>query len=125
MVSYIIILSALGWAITVVVGFPDDPIKPIMMFISVSLLICFGVIAYIDFFKGFHYIEKLKLPMTDFEITEYENTYIIVYQNKAYALPMHHKRIIEKDHISATRYFDRKKKEIGYSLNFPYLRKVA
>ena len=86
------------------------------------LYIAFLYITVYDFWYGHLYVEKLKIPISEFDITEYENIIVVKYKKMAFSLNKYNKRFIEREWISATQYYDRNKKESGWLLNIPYMK---
>lgn len=100
--------------------------KTIIMCFSGLFFICFSFLGIHDFLFGCKYIEVEEIPMKEFKINIYDNSMIMVYKNYAWAIPNHHKKsILAKKFIKAKQYYNRKKKESGWSIDLPYLRKVA
>ena len=86
------------------------------------LTVAFIWIAIYDFRCGYRYVENLKIPIKEFDIKEYKNVIIAKYNGMAFSLHKHNRRFIQKDFLSATQYYDRHKKKVGWLLNIPYMR---
>lgn len=123
---YAIIITILIGCIYNISKFPkDEPIIITMLFIVIVLLVCFTVLGFIEYFRGSRYITKHKIPIERFEVLPYKNVTVIAYKNNAYAIPHHHKHLLDREWIPGTEYFNRKEENLGYSIDLPYLRKVA
>jgi hypothetical protein len=101
------------------------PIKIFLILFSGLFTIGFGYLAIYDFFLGHRYVEEYYIPIEDFSITHYDNGSVVIYKNYAWNVPVHHRATLLQDSIKATQYYNRKKKETGWSIDIPYLRKVA
>lgn len=103
---------------------PPDIRGLITMFKVMVCLLSTGFlyVAIYDFIAGYRYVEKLKIPISEFDIKEYDNVIIVKYNGMAFSINKYNKRYIEKDFFSATQYYDRHKKKVGWLLHIPYMR---
>lgn len=125
-VCFTLILVALAWCANGVLELQaETSLRGSLGFMTTALGVCFFSLGLIEYFKGSRYIKKHKIPIEKFEIHPYENVTVIVYKNNAYTIPKHHLHLLDREWVPATEYFDRKKENLGYSIDLPYLRKVA
>ena len=103
---------------------PPDLRGAIVIFKGIVCILTVGFmfVAIYDFRCGYRYVEKLQIPIKEFDIKEYKNVIIIKYNGMAFSLHNHNKRFIQRDFLSATQYYDRHKKKVGWLLNIPYMR---
>ena len=124
---FYVVLMALAWCgyhLFKTVEIPPDVKSFIIMLRCMVVLftIAFLYVAVYDFWYGHRYVENKQIPISKFDIIEYENLIVIKYKKMAFSLNPYNKRFIEKEWISATQYYDRNKKESGWLLNIPYMR---
>ena len=98
------------------------PVASLLIFIVFTLMIiCTFALAIENIFNGSKYFEKIKIPIEEFEIVEYENVYIVSCKNYAWAMNKRFKKVLNRKIIKAIQYYNRDKTPTSYWIDIPHL----